>query len=53
MKNGLLKLYISFTIKQMKFQIILTFYSTIYMIRAPDYHWRAVAPAADLVALNM
>ncbi len=29
-KNGLLKLYISFTIKQTKCQIIVTFYSTSY-----------------------
>ncbi len=35
-KNGLLKQYISFTIKQTKFQITVTFYSIIYMIRAPD-----------------
>ncbi len=33
-KNGLLKLYISFTIKQTEFQITVTFYSTIYIIRA-------------------
>ncbi len=35
-KSGLLKLYISFTIKQTTFQITVTFYSTIYIIRAPD-----------------
>ncbi len=44
-KNGLLKLYISFTIKQNIFQ---------YNLYYQNFrHWRAVAPAADLLALNM
>ncbi len=44
-KSGLLKLYISFTIKQNILQ-----YNLYYQ---DSRHWRAVAPAPDLVALNM